>query len=190
MAMAIVDRFIRDFSEYYESNEEIQELLECYKVADGIDNALRKRYVNKTDKGGDGSTPGLVELRIPTIAKLPATFVPTIMKIIDNVVVKGHRKDLLRRRYFYRLLDILLIGFKIVKNDLDKHGLVFFDFNMDEVIYREYLKMLSYPSNVESDEKDYVDFLTSTGRFLGFPDREKEKKLKRSRVSKSREILF
>ncbi len=53
-AVAIVG----DFSEYLESNEEIQELLEHYKVADGVDNALRKRYVNKMDKGGDGSTPG------------------------------------------------------------------------------------------------------------------------------------
>ncbi len=58
MAMTINDRFIRDFSEYLESNEEIQKLLERYKVADGVDEALHEWYVNKTDKGGDGSTPG------------------------------------------------------------------------------------------------------------------------------------
>ncbi len=75
------------------------------------------------------------------------------MKIKDNVVVKGHWKDLLRRRYFYGLLDVSLIGFKIVKNDLDKHGRVILDFNGDKVIYR-----LSYPSKFESGEKDYVDF--------------------------------
>ncbi len=40
-----------------------------YKVADGVDDALRKRYVNKMDKEGDSSTPGLVGLRVPTIAK-------------------------------------------------------------------------------------------------------------------------
>ncbi len=73
--------------------------MERYNVANGIDDALCKRYVNKKDKGGDGSTPGMVRLRIPTIAKLPATFVPTIVKIKDNVVVEGHWKDLLRRRY-------------------------------------------------------------------------------------------
>ncbi len=28
----------------------------------------------------------------------------------------------------------------------------------DKVIYMEYSKMLSYPSNVESGEKEYVDF--------------------------------
>ncbi len=78
----------------FELNEEIQELLKCYKVTDGIDDNLRERYVNKMDKGGDGLTPGLVGLRIPTIAKLPATFVPTIMKIKDNVDGKGHWKDL------------------------------------------------------------------------------------------------
>ncbi len=99
--MAIVDRFIDDFSKYLESNEEIQELLKHYKVADGIDHTLCERYINRTDKGGDCSTPGLVG-----IAKLPATFVPTIMKIKDNVVVKGHWNHLLRLRYFYRLLDI------------------------------------------------------------------------------------
>ncbi len=41
----------------------------------------KRRYVNKTDKGGDGSTPGLAGLCVPTIAKLPANFVSTIMKI-------------------------------------------------------------------------------------------------------------
>ncbi len=148
--MAIVDRFIRDFSKYLESNEEIQKLLECYKVADGIDDALHERYVNKMDKGDDDSTPDFVGLRIPTIAKLPITFVQTIMKIKDNVAVKGHWKDLLRRRYFYGLLDVFLIGFKIVKNGLDKHGRVVLDFNVDKVIYREYPKMLSYPSNIRS----------------------------------------
>ncbi len=30
-------------------------------------------------------------------------------------------------------------------------------YNFDDR-YREYLKMLSYPSNIESGEKDYVDF--------------------------------
>ncbi len=132
--------------------------MECYKVADGVDNALCKIYVNKTDKAGDGSTFGLVGLRVPTIAKFPATFVPTIIKIKDNIVVKGRWKDLLRRCYFYRLLDVSLIGFKIVKNDFDKHGWVILDFNVDKVIYREYLKMLSCPSNVESGEKNYTDF--------------------------------
>ncbi len=73
-----------------ESNEEVQEPLEHYKVADGVDDALHERYINKTDKEGDGSTPGLIGLSVPTIAKLPATFVPTIMKIKENVVVKGH----------------------------------------------------------------------------------------------------
>ncbi len=104
------------------------------------------------------STPGLVGLRVPTIAKLPATFVLAIMKIKDNIAVKGQWKDLLCRHYFYRLLDISLIGFKIVKNNLDIHGRVVLEFNMDKVIYRECTKMLSYPSNVESGEKDYVDF--------------------------------
>ncbi len=101
--------------------------------------------------------PGLVGLHVPNIAKLPATFVLTIMKIKDNVVVKGRWKDLLYRHYFYGLLDVSLIGFKIVKNDFDKHGWVVLDFNLDKVIYREYPKMLSYPSNIESGEKDYVD---------------------------------
>ncbi len=123
-------------------------------MADGIDDALLERYINKTVKGGDGSTPGLVGLRVPTIAKLPASFVPTIMKIKDNIVVKGHWKDSLRRPYFYGLLDVSLIGFKIVKNDCR----VILDFNVDRVIYREYPKMLSYPSNAQSGEKDYVDF--------------------------------
>ncbi len=67
MAMAVVNRFIRNFAKYLESNEEIQELFERYKVAAGIDNALQKRYINKMDKGGDGLTPGLVVLRVPTI---------------------------------------------------------------------------------------------------------------------------
>ncbi len=61
------------FTEYWELNEEIQELLDHYKVADSVDDALCERYVKKTDKRGNGSTPGLVELRGPTIAKLPAT---------------------------------------------------------------------------------------------------------------------
>ncbi len=187
MAMAIVDHFVHDFSEYLESNEEIQELLEHYKVADGVDDALCERYVNKTDNGGDGSTPALVGLCIPTIAKLLVTFIPTIVKIKDNIV-KSHWKDLLHRRYFYRLLDVSLIGFKIVNNDLDEHGWVILDFNVDKVIYREYPKMLSYPSNVESGEKDYVDFNSedSSSSLI----EKKKKKLKRSRVSKSREILF
>ncbi len=98
--------------------------MERYKVADGIDDALHERYVNKTDRGDDGSTPGLVGLHIPTIAKLPATFFPASMKITDNIVVKGHWKNLLHRRYFYGLLDVPLIGFTIVKNNLDKHGRV------------------------------------------------------------------
>ncbi len=104
----------------------------------------------------------------------------------DNVVVKGHWKDLLRRRYFYRLLDVSLIRFKIVKNDLDKHGQVVLDFNVDKVIYREYPKMLSYPSNVESGKKDYVDFDSeeSSSSLI----EQKKKKLKRSWVSKSGEI--
>ncbi len=72
-AVAIVDHFIRNFPEYLESNEEIQELLKCYKVADGVDDALCERYVNKTDKGGDGSTPGLVGLRISTMVGEPST---------------------------------------------------------------------------------------------------------------------
>ncbi len=156
--VSVVDRFICDFSEYLESNEVIQELLECYKVANGIDNALCERYVNKTDKEGDGSTPDFIRLRVLTIAKLPATFVPNMMKNKDNVVVKGHWKNLLRRCYFNRLLDTSLIVFKIVKNDLDKHGRVILDFNVDKIIYREYPKMLSYPSNVESGKKDYTDF--------------------------------
>ncbi len=80
------------------------------------------------------------------------------MKIKDNVVVKGHWKNLLHRRYFYRLLDISLIEFRTVKNDLDKHGRAVLDFNMDKVIYREYPKVLSYPSKVESVKKDYVNF--------------------------------
>ncbi len=58
------------------------------------------------DKGGDSLTLGLVRLRIPSIAKLPATFVPTIMKIKDNVVVKGHWKDLL-----FVVLSLLLQTF-------------------------------------------------------------------------------
>ncbi len=165
-AMAVVNCFIRYFSKYLGSNEEIQELLERFRVASGVDNALCKsvdytlceRYVNKMDKGGDSSTPGLVELRVPTIAKFPATFVLT-MKIKDNIGVKGHWKDLLRHRYFYRLLDLSLIGFKIVKNNLDKHGLIILDFNVDKVIYREYPKMLSYPSNVESGKKDYMGLI-------------------------------
>ncbi len=78
-------------------------------------------------------TPGLVGLCVPTIAKLPATFVPTIMKIKDNVVVKRHWKDLLCCHYFHRLLDISPIGLKIVKNDLDKYGWVILDFNVDKV---------------------------------------------------------
>ncbi len=97
-------RFICNFSEYLESNEEIQELLECYKVADCVDDALCERYGKKTDKGGDSSTPGLVRLHIPTIAKLPATFVPSIMKIgmskIDNIP--------------YRLSSIIPLGLSII----------------------------------------------------------------------------
>ncbi len=51
-------------------------------MTDGVDDTLHKRYVNKTDKGGDDSTSGSsVGLCILTMAKLPATFVPTIMKI-------------------------------------------------------------------------------------------------------------
>ncbi len=46
------------------------------------------------------------------------------------------------------------------QNDLDKHGQVVLDFNMDKVIYKEYAKMLSYPSDIESCEKDYVDFVS------------------------------
>ncbi len=46
-------------------------------------------------------------LNSQTIAKLPPPFVPTIMKIKDNVAVKGYWKDLLRRRYFYRLWTYL-----------------------------------------------------------------------------------
>ncbi len=71
--VAIVDLFIHYFSKYLESNEEIQELLEHYKVANGVDDTQCERYVNKTNKGGDTSTPGLVGLRVPTIAKLPTT---------------------------------------------------------------------------------------------------------------------
>ncbi len=89
-------------------------------MTDGIDDALRERYVNKTDKGGNSSIPGFVGLRVPTAAKLPATFVPAIIKIKDNVVVKGHWKDLLLHRYVFGFLDASPIGFKIVKNDLDK----------------------------------------------------------------------
>ncbi len=73
-AVAIVDRFICDFSKYLESNEETQKLLERYKVADSVDDALHERYVKKMDKEGDGSTPGLFGLHVATIAKLPATF--------------------------------------------------------------------------------------------------------------------
>ncbi len=188
MAMAVVDHFICDFSEYLYSNEEIQELLERYKVADGIDDALCERYVNKMKKGGDGSTPGLVGLRVPTIAILPATFVPIIMKIKDNVVVKGHWKDLLSRQCVCRLLDVSLIGFKNVKNDLDKHGRVVLDFNVDKVIHREYPKMVSYPSYVESGKKDYIDFYSedSSSSLI----EKKKKKVKRSWGSKIREILF
>ncbi len=76
--------------------------MERYKVADCVDEALCERYVNETDKGGDGSTPGLVGLCVPTIAKLAATFVLTSMKIKDNVVVKGHWKDLLHCRHCLR----------------------------------------------------------------------------------------
>ncbi len=157
-------------------------------MADGVDDALCERYVNKTNKGGDGSTPGLVELCVPTIAKLPATFVPTIMKIKDNVIVKGHWKDLLSRQYVCRLLDISLIGFKIVKNDLDKHGRVVLDFNVDKVIHREYPKMVSYPSYVKSGKKDYVDFDSEDS--LSSLIEKKKKKVKRSWGSKIREILF
>ncbi len=188
MAMAIINRFIHNFLEYLKSNKEIQKLLERYKVADCIDDALCKRYVNKTDKGGYGSTPSLIGLCIPTTAKMPATFVPTIMKIKDNVVVKSHWKDLLHRCYFYRLLNVSLIGFKIVKNYFDKHGLVILDFNMDKVIYREYPKMLSYPSNIESGEKNYTDLDSEDS--LSSLIKKKKNKLKRSRTSKSREILF
>ncbi len=138
--MAVIDHFFHNFSEYLESNEEIQELLECYKVTDGVDNTLCERYVNKMDKGGDGSTPGLVGLRISTIAKLLATFVPTILKI-KNKVVKGHWKDLLHRRYFYRFLDVSLIGFKIVENDLDKHDWVVLTLTWTR---RKYPKILSF----------------------------------------------
>ncbi len=162
--------------------------MERYKVINGIDNALCKREINKMGKGGNELTPGLVGLHVPNIAKLPATFVPTIMKIKDNIVVKGHWTNLLRCHYFYRLLDVSLIGFKIVQNDLDKHGQVILDFNMDKVIYREYPKMLSYSSNVESGKKDYVDFDSEDS--LSSLLEKKKKKLKRSWVSKSREILF
>ncbi len=95
---------------------------------------------------------------------------------------------LLRHHYFYELLNISLIGFKIVKNNLDEHGRVVLDFNMDKVIYREYPKMLSYPSNIESGKKDYVDFDSedSSSSLI----KKKKTKLKRSWVSKSREILF
>ncbi len=87
----------------------------------------------------------------------------------------------MRRRYFYRLLDIPLIEFKIINNDLDKHGRVVLD-------YREYPKMLSYPSNVESGEKEYVDFdLEDSSSSL---IEKKKKRLKRIWVSTSREILF
>ncbi len=67
MAVTIVDRFICDFSEYLKSNEEIQELLERYKVVDAVDDAQCERYVNKTDKGGDASSPGLVRLWFPPL---------------------------------------------------------------------------------------------------------------------------
>ncbi len=50
--VAIVDHFILDFSKYLELNEEIQELLERYKVANGVHNALRERYITITHKGG------------------------------------------------------------------------------------------------------------------------------------------
>ncbi len=151
--------------------------MERYKVDDGVDNTLHERYVNKMDKKGDGLTPGLVGLHIPTTAKLPATFVPTI-----------HWKDLLHRPYFYEFLDVSLIGFKIVKNDLDKHGRIILDLNVDKVIYREYPKMSSYPSNIESGKKDYADFdLEDSSSSLS---KRKKKKLNRSWVSKSREILF
>ncbi len=155
---------------------------------DGIDSALCERYVNKTNKGGDGSTPSLVGLRGLAIAKLPVTFVPTVIKIKDNVIVKGHWKDLLHRRYFYGFLDISLIGFKIVKNDLDKHCCIILDLNVDKVIYREYLKMLSYPSNVESGKKYYIDF--DLEDFSSSLHKKKKKKLNRSWVSKSREFFF
>ncbi len=75
---------------------------------------------------------------------------------------------------------------RIVKNDLDKRGGVILDLNVDNVIYREYAKMLSYPSNIESGEKDYVDFDSSSSSLI----EKKKKKLKKSWVSKSREILF
>ncbi len=85
-------------------------------------------------------------------------------------------------------LDVSLIGFKIVKNDVDKHGWVVLGFNVDKVTYREYLKMFFYPSNTESGEKDYVDFdsKNSSSSLI----EKKKKKLKRSGVSNSREILF
>ncbi len=83
----------------------------------------------------------------------------------------------MRRRYFYRLLDISLIGFKIVKNDLDKHGRVILNFNVDKVIYREYPKMLSYPSNIESGKKDLVDFVSDSSSSL---IEKKKKKPKRN----------
>ncbi len=96
--------------------------------------------------------------------------------------------NVLCRRYFYGLLDVSLIGFKIVKTDLDKHGRVVLDFNVDKVIYRKYPKMLSYPSNVECVEKDYTDFDSEDSLFSLIE--KKKTKLKRSWVSKSREILF
>ncbi len=73
MAMAVINHFISNFSKYLESNTEIQKLFERYKVVDSIGDALPERYVNKTNKGGDGSTPSLVGLWVPTIPKLPAT---------------------------------------------------------------------------------------------------------------------
>ncbi len=88
------------------------------------------------------------------------------MKIKGKVVVKGDWKDFLHCSYFYRLLHVSLIGFKIVKNNLDPHGQVILDFNVDKVIYREYPKMLSYPSNIESGKNTT---LTSTQKIPRLP---------------------
>ncbi len=84
-------------------------------------------------------------------------------------------------------MDVSLIGFKIVKNYLDKHGRVVLNFNVVKVIYREYPEMLSYLFHIESGEKDYVYFDSEDSS--SSPIKKKKKKLKRRWVSKEEKFF-